>query len=131
MAAEKVSQTRTASLLSFLVSPRLDVALRGSPPSGSSLESFSFALLVLRGASKQKNSLRICLSPSARPGGSSRTLSRTGQTNAQFQTHSVAHEGIYVLLSKMPRKRKFVYSSRIIMTKIVKIEVETILNTFF
>lgn len=54
MAAEKVSQTRTASLLSFLVSPRLTVALRGSPPSGSSLESFSLELLVLRGARNKR-----------------------------------------------------------------------------
>lgn len=80
MAAEKVSQTRTASLLSFLVSPRLDVALRGSPPSGSNLESFSFALLVLRGASKQKNSLRICL-PSY-PFLESARLARTAIPNA-------------------------------------------------
>lgn len=54
MAAEKVSQTRTASLLSFLVSPRLAVALRGSPPLGSSLESFSLELLVLRGARNKR-----------------------------------------------------------------------------
>jgi len=54
MAAEKVSQTRAASLLSFLVPPRLTVALRGSPPSGSSLESFSLELLVLRGARNKR-----------------------------------------------------------------------------
>jgi len=54
MAAEKVSQTRTASLLSFPVSPRLAVALRGSPPLGSSPESFSLALLLLRGARNKR-----------------------------------------------------------------------------
>lgn len=42
------------SLLSFLVSPRLAVTLRGSPPSGSSLESFSLELLVLRGARNKR-----------------------------------------------------------------------------
>lgn len=55
MAAEKVSQTRTAL---FALFPRLSAArrgsLRGSPPSGSSLESFSLELLVLRGARNKR-----------------------------------------------------------------------------
>lgn len=74
MAAEKVSQTRTASLLSFLVSPRLTVALRGSPPSGSSLESFSLELLVLRGARNKRIRYEFA-SPPLRPRSFFRALS--------------------------------------------------------